>query len=377
MHATAAESSVSATIHRSTVDNSARTWPTEQQLRRELARFATPDTVTGLTLVLAEVALYVAALACVLWMPSTPLKIVASVIAGFQLGKMSLFAHDAAHGATTRSRRLNRVIALTCMVPILYNYHLWAWDHHTMHHRYPNGQHPDAFMPYSKSEFDALPWWRQWLERVARAPCVFGFGLYFIVVRWYGTKFFPRDPVPAYVRPKAWMYFRGLVAYIVIWIALLAAAPMYSPTSSFTAILLGFVVPVFVFNVLFGATLYFQHNHPLVPWFKDDVERESFARPEYLTTHLAMPRWMSKCMHGIFDHAVHHVNPQVPLYRAFEAQEYLNHRLEGAPLVIEKFSIAHLVRTMRTCKLYDFERHCWTDFDGHPTTGTVPLMAQR
>ena len=140
--------------------------------------------------------------------------------------------------------------------------------------------------------------------------------------------------------------------------------------------LAGFLLPVFTFNTVFGATLFFQHNHPMVPWFRGPIDRETFARPEYLTTHLTMPRWMSKFMHGIFDHAVHHVNPRIPLYRAFEAQVYLNHRLKGAPLVIEKFSLDHMLRTMRTCKLYDFERHCWTDFGGRPTTGTIPLVAR-
>ena len=316
------------------------------------------------------------ALGGVLWLPLISWKVVASIIAGFQLGKLSLFAHDAAHGATTRSRRLNRAIAVAAMTPILYNFHLWSWDHHTMHHRYPNGEHPDAFVPFSKAEYDALPAWRQLLERAARAPYVVGFGVYFIIVRWYATKFFPRDPLPAYVWPKARRYFRALVAYIVCWTCFLIAAPIYSPTDSLTAVALGFALPLFTFNTLFGATLFFQHNHPKIPWFRGIVDREKIARPEYVTAHLAMPRWMSKFMHGIFEHAVHHVNPRIPMYRAFEAQQYLNRRLEGAPLVIEKCSLGHMLHTMRMCKLYDFDRHCWTDFAGCPTTDTIPLIAR-
>jgi len=350
--------------------------PTEKELCRELARFAQPSTALGLSLFVAEYLVYVVALGGVLWLPSLPWKILASLVAGFQLGKLSLFAHDAAHGATTGSRRLNRAIALAAMTPILYNYQLWSWDHNTRHHRYPNGDHPDAFVPLSKAEFDALPRWRRMVERIARAPCVVGFGVYFIIVRWYETKFFPRQHVPRNLRPKAWEYFRGLVVYVILWTALLAAAPMYSSTGSLTAIGLGFLVPVFVFNTLFGATLFFQHNHPRVPWFRGPVDRENFVRPEYVTTHLMMPRWMAKTMHSVFDHAVHHVNPRIPLYRAFEAQQYLNQRLRGAPIVVEPFSPANLLRTLRICKLYDFERHCWTDFAGRPTSEAVPLIAQ-
>ncbi len=350
--------------------------PTEKELCRELARFAQPNTALGLSLFVAEYLLYGVAIAGVLWLPSLPWKILASLVAGFQLGKLSLFAHDAAHGATTGSRRLNRAIALAAMAPILYNYQLWSWDHHTRHHRHPNGDHPDAFVPLSKSEFDALPRWRRMVERIARAPCVVGFGVYFIIVRWWETKFFPRKHVPENLRPKAWEYFRGLVVYLVLWLALLAAAPSYSTTGSLTAIVLGFLVPLFVFNTLFGATLFFQHNHPRVPWFRGPVDRENFVRPEYVTTHLVMPRWMARTMHSMFDHAVHHVNPRIPLYRAFEAQQYLDQRLRGAPIVVEPFSLTNLLRTLRTCKLYDFERHRWTDFDGRPTSETVPLIAR-
>lgn len=349
--------------------------PTEEALRRELMAFATPSTALGTTLYVLEYALYAAAIACVLWAPGLAWKVLASIVAGFELGKLSLFAHDAAHGSTTRSRSLNRFMAVAAMTPILYNYPLWAWDHHTMHHRYPNGDHPDAFVPFGKADFDALPAWRRALERLARSPLFVGFGVYFLIVRWYSTKLFPRDPVPQYVRPRAWKFFFGLVAYAIAWTTLLALAPLYSSTDSITAVVLGFVVPVFMFNTLFGSTLFLQHNHPKVPWFRGTVDRETMVRPAFVTPHLRTPRWLSAAMHGIFDHPVHHVNPRVPLYRAFEAQAYLNRRLAGAPIVVEPLSLAGVLRTIRTCKLYDYEQHRWLDFDGRPTTGTVPLMA--
>lgn len=349
--------------------------PSEQELRGELNRFATPSTLVGGSLFAIEYGIYVAAISGVLILPALPLKLLAGVVAGFQLGKLSLFAHDAAHGATTKISRLNKIIALLVMLPILYNYQLWCWDHHTMHHRFPNGDHPDAFVPYSKPEFDALPVWRRVIERFCRAPFVLGFGVYFVCVRWWSTKFFPRADVPANLHKKAWHYFQGLMLYIVIWATFLAMAPLYSNTNSVTAVCLGFLLPVFIFNTVFGAVLFFQHNHPDVPWFKGSVNREILVRPELVTAHLLMPRWAAKFMHSVFDHPVHHIHERIPLYRAFEAQIYLNLRMKDAPLVIEQFSVANLLRTLRVCKLYDYEKHCWLDFRGSPTTGTAPLVA--
>jgi omega-6 fatty acid desaturase (delta-12 desaturase) len=40
----------------------------------------------------------------------------------------------------------------------------------------------------------------------------------------------------------------------------------------------------------------------------------------------------------------------------------------GDKIISYPFSIAAFLRTVRTCKLYDYRRGCWTDFDGNPTT---------
>jgi omega-6 fatty acid desaturase (delta-12 desaturase) len=37
-------------------------------------------------------------------------------------------------------------------------------------------------------------------------------------------------------------------------------------------------------------------------------------------------------------------------------------------LVDYMFSFAEYRRILRVCKLFDFERMCWTDFAGNPTT---------
>jgi omega-6 fatty acid desaturase (delta-12 desaturase) len=39
--------------------------------------------------------------------------------------------------------------------------------------------------------------------------------------------------------------------------------------------------------------------------------------------------------------------------------------------VIQKFSWRWYFDTARRCKLYDFRRHCWTDFSGVPTSAAA------
>jgi len=58
----------------------------------------------------------------------------------------------------------------------------------------------------------------------------------------------------------------------------------------------------------------------------------------------------------------------IPLYRLRRAQALLEAALPGR-IIIQTFSWRWYFDTARRCKLYDYERHCWTDFDGRRTSG--------
>jgi omega-6 fatty acid desaturase (delta-12 desaturase) len=45
--------------------------------------------------------------------------------------------------------------------------------------------------------------------------------------------------------------------------------------------------------------------------------------------------------------------------------------------VRQVFSFAWLNDTLRRCKLYDYERNCWLDFDGRPTAASPVSAGQR
>ncbi len=43
---------------------------------------------------------------------------------------------------------------------------------------------------------------------------------------------------------------------------------------------------------------------------------------------------------------------------------------------MHRFSIKAFLNTLRKCKLYDYEQHCWMDFEGN-ITGRVRFPAQQ
>jgi acyl-lipid omega-6 desaturase (Delta-12 desaturase) len=344
--------------------------PLRLDVQRELRGYETPSLFWGTALALADLLQYGAAVAGVLLLPALWMKIGCSIFAGLKIANLATLGHDAAHETLTPSRGLNRFLGIVVFAPGLTNWALWIYEHHYRHHRYFNGEPVDTYTPLSKPEYDALPEWRRALKRLHRNPLGLGFALYYIVERWWQVKLFPRADVPARFRPSAWRHFALLMVYLAAFLGLLAAAPLYSSTSSSTAVLLGFVVPFYVWMELMSGSLYFQHTHPDIPWFKSESERSKLPA-EALTLHLALPTLLSRYMHHVYDHAVHHVQPAIPCYRLHEAQLVLN-RLVPDQVVSERFTLRLFWSTLRRCKLYDYESNRWLDFEGRPTS--EPLL---
>ena len=131
--------------------------PTHRDLVLEMAPFAKVNSLKGSLLFIADYAMFWGAIAGVLLLPGLALKLLASVIAGVKLANLATLAHDAAHNSLTASRPLNRAIAILAFMPGLFNYRLWIYDHHVLHHPHTNGQHVDSYQPLSKADYDALP----------------------------------------------------------------------------------------------------------------------------------------------------------------------------------------------------------------------------
>jgi hypothetical protein len=198
--------------------------PSRRELIREVHVFAKADTTRGVALFLLDLGLYAAAMAGVLFLSSLWAKVASSISAGMVLGRMFSLAHNAAHENIVNGQRLNRFMAIVLFTPIFYNYRLWVYEHHTLHHPFPNDTKSDAYTPYSKQEYDALPAWRRALERFYRAPTVIGWGIYYIVERHFSTKIYPPAYVPPRLRPAAYWNTALVAVYAAALFALLIAA---------------------------------------------------------------------------------------------------------------------------------------------------------
>lgn len=349
---------------------------TPQEIKRALMAYATPDAREGVKHFVLDFTLYGAAIAGVLFLGPLWAKILCSVAAGIKLANLGTMGHDAAHGNLAPSRKANDFMGIALFTPCMYNYRLWQHDHHQLHHIHTNVNHQDSWVPLSKAQYDALPAWRRWLHRLYRNEWGLGFAPYYLIERWMPVRFIPGKDVPKDVRASAWRHLVYLTSYAALFIAALAAAPLYSHTGSITAVVLGALVPFYIWMTMFAFTVYIQHTHPRLPWFDGPVHRKAMLAQEELASTFLFPRWLTYLMHNVYDHAAHHVNPRVPFYHLGEATKTLN-EMAGARAIAEPFSFTRLHQTLKACKLYDYENYRWLDFDGNPTTEIQISEAQR
>jgi omega-6 fatty acid desaturase (delta-12 desaturase) len=65
------------------------------------------------------------------------------------------------------------------------------------------------------------------------------------------------------------------------------------------------------------------------------------------------------------EHNAHHASPTLPHYHLADAQRELELRFPAIARTI--IHSRQMLAVIRACKLYDTERHCWTDYAGRPT----------
>lgn len=287
------------------------------------------------------------------------------------IGALFVIGHDACHGSLVRTGWLNRVLGRACFLPAWHPYTSWAHAHNTLHHGWTNlkGREP-AFPPFTKEEFDRLPGWRRLLERIYRTPL--GIGPYYTIDFYFKCLIFPRGAQ----RPPSRLAFhldRLLVLGFLIvqllagwWLASLRPDNLVPPVVHAG---LGVAIPWLLWIWFMGFVSFIQHTHPRMAWYDREDEWSFYHVQLKSTAHVVFPWPVGMILHNIMEHTAHHLDPSIPLYELPRSQKQLEESCPEHAVVI-RWTLWDYFRTCAACKLYDFRRHCWTDFAGVPTTPT-------
>ena len=335
--------------------------PTRAELHARLKPFARASSFQGYKSFAVDAALYAVGIAAVMLVEGTAWKIAGGTLAGLALVNLGSLSHEAAHKALVKSRLGNKALAVATMTMCLFNYRLWIYDHHVLHHGRTNVKDNNFLSPISLGEYRARGPLRRAIYRAYHSQLGLGVLLYFLLERWPKVHFWPGAWLPQRFHASA----LGYTALLSVYIASLLGLMVFASTGSvLTSVLCGFVLPYTIWFTTFSMTVFLQHTNPRVRWYRD-VSSIGNA-PEALSVHVVMPGPINHVTHYAMEHPVHHVSAMIPHYRLKQAQAALA-GIAQPDIVVMPFTIGNMRDVLRRCRLYDYEAHAWLDFSGEVT----------
>jgi acyl-lipid omega-6 desaturase (Delta-12 desaturase) len=345
--------------------------------KAETVRYSQRSYRKGIAFFILNVIFYASACSGAILFQPPLLKFVCSLFAGLFTALLFIVGHDACHHSLTPNKTLNYWLGQIAFLPALQPFSLWDLGHNRIHHRFTNLKTMDyVWTPLSLAEYKTLSASRRFLYRYYRS--LVGPTLYYLVL-WKQKMFLPSAQE---INGYCFAYIRDTIIvclYLITVTVALLRLPVLLPSALnikdltwWEPALYALCIPFLAWNVLMSFVIYLHHTHPEVVWFKDMAEWDAKRAPLECTVHVIFPGPINVIFHRIMEHTAHHIRPSIPLYHLKEAQATLE-ALHGARIVNLKWSIKNHVDIVARCKLYDYDNHCWLDFNGKPTTNSKSL----
>lgn len=329
------------------------------RLREVLSAYYRRSTALAFVLLIADIALFGLAEWLVARSGSLGLQLLGGVLATVAIVRLFIIGHDACHGSLTDHDLLNKILGRIAFLPSLTPYSLWRVGHNVVHHGFNNLKGRDfVWEPLDPAEFDALSPARRVLERVYRSA--FGPLPYYLIEIWWKKLYFPGKANTPGKRAEFKQDSALVTVFAALWVAGLV---IYSPAGvgpTLLAIVVGFVVPFLVWTWTIGFVVYLHHTHPDVVWYTD---KSSWLKSQGIlhgTVRYKIRPYWNILLHNIMEHAAHHLDARIPLYRLKAAQAELARLVPDIPVI--ELSMRQYWRTVRECKLFDFKRRVWVRF---------------
>lgn len=291
-----------------------------------------------------------------------------SVGNGLMIAMLFIVGHDCQHRGFVPQRKWNVWLGRLAFLPCLHAGSLWRQAHNVLHHGRTNLKGTDpVWAPMSMTEYQAASPLRRLCERIYRSAA--GPLIYYYAEFWPFTVFLPFSSEH---RGKRLRYLGDslfvLTGFTLTIATILTLGHGLSPQRPpWLVLLLGWALPFALWNYLGAVSFYLNHTHPDVPWFDKEDQWQQHGGPLATTLHLKLPINVLPLYASCMAHTAHHDRPSTPIYALEAAQAAL--KKQNASMTREyTFSIREYRRILAACKLFDFERMCWTDFSGTPTT---------
>jgi acyl-lipid omega-6 desaturase (Delta-12 desaturase) len=338
--------------------------PQREAIRRLLEGSRAPDNRLVLQQFWSDLLLYALCLGAALLAP-WPVQLLAGASSGLVALRLAAIAHDAGHQSFTSSQHWNRWIGRMAFLSSLQPLAAWEVAHRVIHH-WTSIRHKDyVWIPFSPSEYTALPGSRRFLERIYRSPC--GQGLYYLVELWWKRVALPSADWGQVLRPAQRFDIVLVASVALLWTGAAATLAAHLERNIGWTLFCAAALPFLSAWQDLGWLLYVQHTHPRTRFYSGCGEWEFFEAQSANSTHVEFPPLLDRMLYGLLDHSAHHLDVKAPFYRLREVQAQLDHLLNGRNVEV-RWSWQEFLHTTRVCKLFDYERGCWTGFAGRPAS---------
>jgi omega-6 fatty acid desaturase (delta-12 desaturase) len=347
-----------------TTGEAARRAASIASLREVLSAYYRRSTLLAVALLAADIAVFILGQ----WLVATGTlgwQVVGGVVTTLAIVRLFIIGHDACHQSLTDHASLNKVLGRIAFLPSLTPYSLWRVGHNVVHHGFNNLKGRDfVWEPLDPSDFASLSPARRRLERIYRSAI--GPLPYYMAEIWWRRLYFPRGANKPGNRTEFFWDSALVTVFAIGWIGWLVAATAAGGAGHVTlTLLIGFLVPFVVWNWTIGFVVYLHHTHPGVVWYADKSAWLKAQGILHGTVRYRVRPWWNWLLHNIMEHAAHHLDARIPLYRLKAAQATLARLVPDIPVV--ELSLRTYWRTVRECKLFDFAAQRWVGF---PATAT-------
>jgi omega-6 fatty acid desaturase (delta-12 desaturase) len=331
------------------------------RLREILSTYYDRSTLLAVALLTLDLALFALGQVLVLGTAALGWQLLGGVLTTLAIIRLFIIGHDACHGSLTDHAGLNKLLGRIAFLPSLTPFSLWRVGHNVVHHGFNNLRGRDfVWQPLDPAEFNSLSPARRLLERVYRSA--FGPLPYYMVEIWWRRLYFPDRANAPGGRGEFFWDSTLVTVFAAAWIGWLVGVGAHSGGAAHIALVVtaGFLGPFLVWIWTIGFVIYLHHTHPDVVWYAD---KSAWLKAQGMlhgtVRYHVRPVW-NWLLHNIMEHAAHHLDSRIPLYRLKAAQAALARLVPDIPVV--ELSFRTYWRSVRECKLFDFERRRWVGF---------------
>jgi omega-6 fatty acid desaturase (delta-12 desaturase) len=327
----------------------------------------------------ADIFAYLLTFWIIILVPFWSVKIVAIPLNALFIGALFIIGHDACHGSFVKTKWLNHLIGRIAFLPALNTFTAWEVSHNQLHHGFTNFKGLDsAYSPLSKPDYESLSNWGKLVQRFYRTGV--GIIFYYQIEVWWKRMIIPRKSDFERMNFSAFIFDLVLViGYLVLKIFVLCMfAPMLADHFKVQLqplglnLLTALCLPFSLWIWWYVSVTLLHHTHPQVAWFDKKHEWYFFKSQIESSVHIETKNIVRILLNNVFEHTAHHADIRIPLYKLRDSQKALK---GGFPKAIraQKGFIISAYRTLKICKLYDYDNHFWTDFDGNVTSKVKDL----